>query len=78
MLKDTRTWTTLVYFILMLPLGILYFVLAVVGLSVGIGCLGALPLPCGTLFTWSARGSSLLGLQRHPCSSSRASRGFSF
>src|ERR1017187_2890964 len=25
MLKDARTWTTLVYFILMLPLGILYF-----------------------------------------------------
>jgi hypothetical protein len=44
MLKDARTWTTLAYFILMLPLGILYFVVAVVGLSVGIGCLGALPL----------------------------------
>jgi hypothetical protein len=44
MLKDARTWTTLAYFILMLPLGTLYFMVAVVGLSVGIGCLGALPL----------------------------------
>jgi hypothetical protein len=36
MLKDSRTWTTLLYFFLMLPLGILYFVLAIVGLSVGL------------------------------------------
>jgi uncharacterized membrane protein len=33
MLKDRRTWTTIAYFILMLPLGIAYFVTAVVGLS---------------------------------------------
>jgi uncharacterized membrane protein len=33
MLKDRRTWTTLAYLILMLPLGIVYFVTAVVGLS---------------------------------------------
>src|SRR3984957_7957538 len=38
MLKDARTWTTLAYFILMLPLGIVYFVIAVVGLSVGLAC----------------------------------------
>jgi hypothetical protein len=36
MLKDRRTWTTLAYFILMLPLGIVYFVIAVVGLSVSL------------------------------------------
>jgi uncharacterized membrane protein len=36
MLKDRRTWTTLAYFILKLPIGILYFVIAVVGLSVSI------------------------------------------
>lgn len=36
MLKDVRTWTTLAYFLLKLPLGIAYFVTAVVGLSVGI------------------------------------------
>jgi uncharacterized membrane protein len=35
MLKDARTWTTLGYFVLMLPLGIAYFVIAIVGLSVG-------------------------------------------
>jgi uncharacterized membrane protein len=36
MLKDRRTWTTLAYFILMLPIGITYFVTAVVGLSVSL------------------------------------------
>lgn len=35
MLKDSRTWTTLGYFVLMLPLGIAYFVIALVGLTVG-------------------------------------------
>ena len=36
MLKDRRTWTTIAYFILMLPIGIDYFVTAVVGLSVSL------------------------------------------
>ncbi len=36
MLKDRRTWTTLAYLVLMLPLGIVYFVTAVVGLSVSL------------------------------------------
>jgi hypothetical protein len=36
MLKDLRTWGTLVYLALMLPLGIFYFVFAVVGLTVSI------------------------------------------
>lgn len=36
MLKDRRTWTTLAYLVLMLPLGIAYFVIAVVGLSVSL------------------------------------------
>ena len=36
MLKDPRTWTTIVYFILRLPIGIVYFVLAVAGLSVSL------------------------------------------
>ncbi|HSY08446.1 MAG TPA: sensor domain-containing protein [Steroidobacteraceae bacterium] len=44
MLKDSRTWTTLAYFIMMLPLGICYFVIAVAGLSVGLGSLVALPI----------------------------------
>ena len=36
MLKDVRTWTTLLYLLLMLPLGIIYFTVAVTGLSVGL------------------------------------------
>lgn len=35
MLKDARTWTTLIYMLLMLPLGIVYFTTAVTGLAVG-------------------------------------------
>jgi uncharacterized membrane protein len=36
MLKDPRTWTTLAYFIMRLPIGIIYFVIAVVGLAVSL------------------------------------------
>jgi uncharacterized membrane protein len=36
MLKDVRTWTTLLYLLAMLPLGILYFTLAVCGLAIGL------------------------------------------
>jgi len=36
MLKDARTWTTLLYLLLMLPVGIIYFTVAVTGLSVGL------------------------------------------
>jgi uncharacterized membrane protein len=36
MLKDPRTWGTLVYFVLMLPLGLFYFTFAVVGIIVSI------------------------------------------
>ena len=43
MLKDPRTWTTIAYFILMLPIGIVYFVIAVVGLSVSLSFI-ALPV----------------------------------
>lgn len=43
MLKDARTWTTLLYFFLMLPLGILYFALAISGLSLGLS-LVAVPI----------------------------------
>jgi uncharacterized membrane protein len=41
MLKDGRTWSTLLYLLLMLPLGILYFTLAVTGLSVGMAMTAA-------------------------------------
>jgi uncharacterized membrane protein len=43
MLKDPRTWTTIAYFILMLPIGIFYFVIAVAGLSVSLS-LTVLPI----------------------------------
>jgi uncharacterized membrane protein len=36
MLRDRRTWTTLAYLILMLPIGVIYFTLAVVGLSLSL------------------------------------------
>jgi uncharacterized membrane protein len=36
MLTDTRTWTTLLYFVLMLPVGIFYFTVAVTGLAIGV------------------------------------------
>jgi uncharacterized membrane protein len=36
MLKDTRTWTTLLYLVAMLPLGIFYFTLALTGLALGL------------------------------------------
>jgi hypothetical protein len=41
MLKDGRTWTTLAYLALMLPLGILYFTIAAISLSILVGFLGA-------------------------------------
>lgn len=41
MLTDRRTWTTLLYLLLMLPLGIAYFCVAVVGLAFGFGLLAA-------------------------------------
>jgi hypothetical protein len=36
-LIDVRTWSSMLYLVLMLPLGIAYFVLAVVGISVSLG-----------------------------------------
>ncbi|HEX3912071.1 MAG TPA: sensor domain-containing protein [Steroidobacteraceae bacterium] len=43
MLRDRRTWTTIAYFISMLPIGIFYFVIAVAGLSVSLSFV-ALPI----------------------------------
>jgi len=40
-LIDMRTWTSMFYLLLMLPLGIVYFVAAVVGLSVSLGVAGS-------------------------------------
>jgi uncharacterized membrane protein len=38
MLKDGHTWTTLLYFVLMLPLGVVYFSVAISGLALGLRC----------------------------------------
>src|SRR5258708_40368207 len=50
MLADARTWTTLAYLILMLPLGIAYFIIAVVGMTVGFAFLAATPIALMHLF----------------------------
>jgi hypothetical protein len=52
MLKDRRTWTTLAYLILMLPLGIVYFVMAVVGLAVSLGLIFAPLVEIASRFDW--------------------------
>jgi uncharacterized membrane protein len=52
MLSDLRSWTTLAYFVLRLPIGVAGFVIAVVGLALGIA------LPVGALW----EGARLLGL----------------
>lgn len=52
MLGDARTWTTLLYFVLMLPLGIFYFVVAIVGLSVGLHLALAPVAWAGETFGW--------------------------
>jgi uncharacterized membrane protein len=36
MLKDRRTWTTLIYLLMMLPLGIFYFTFVVLGITVSV------------------------------------------
>jgi uncharacterized membrane protein len=41
MFTDPRTWSTQLYFLLMLPLGILYFVFVVAGLSVSLSLIAA-------------------------------------
>ena len=42
---DIRTWSSMFYLLLMLPLGVLYFVLAIVGLAFSLG------LAAGSLFS---------------------------
>ncbi len=48
MFTDGRTWLTMLYFVLMLPLGIVYFTIAVTLLSVSLAFIWA---PVATLFT---------------------------
>ncbi len=47
MFTDPRTWSTLLYFVLMLPLGIVYFTVAVAGLAVSLALVFG---PIATLF----------------------------
>ena len=53
MLKDVRTWTTLAYLLIMLPLGIIYFTLAVTGLSVSAAFIGMPLLLLAQRLGWS-------------------------
>jgi uncharacterized membrane protein len=53
LLKDRRTWTTLLYMMLMMPLGILYFTIALVGIIVPVAMVFA-PL-VGAIFGHSGR-----------------------
>lgn len=39
-LKDRRTWTAMLYMLLQLPLGIVYFTVSVTGLATGLGMIG--------------------------------------
>jgi hypothetical protein len=52
MLKDRRTWTTLAYLLSMLPLGIAYFVVAVVGLSVSLSFIFAPLVELQSYYGW--------------------------
>jgi len=63
MLADVRTWTTLLYLLIMLPLGIIYFTVAVTGVAVGLR-LALAPLVVLTRdFGWFSPGVSLDMLQ---------------
>ncbi|HKD54356.1 MAG TPA: sensor domain-containing protein [Steroidobacteraceae bacterium] len=67
MLKDVRTWTTLLYLLLMLPLGILYFTLAVTGLAIGLRLALAPLIFAGRDFGWFPPGFSagMIQLDHH-------------
>ena len=52
MLKDRRTWSTLAYLVLMLPLGIAYFTMTVVGLSLSLAFLSSPVFWLGHAFGW--------------------------
>jgi len=59
MLTDVRTWTTLLYLLIMLPLGIIYFTLAVTGLAVGLRLALAPFVVLSRDFGWLPPGVSL-------------------
>ena len=63
MLKDVRTWTTLAYLVLMLPLGIIYFTVAVTGLAISTSFIGA-PLAQWRSISAGTSTRSTLGITR--------------
>jgi uncharacterized membrane protein len=52
MLKDPRTWSTLAYLLLMLPLGIVYFGIATVGLGVSLSLIFAPLVAAADRWSW--------------------------
>lgn len=52
MLKDRRTWSTFAYFLLMLPLGIIYFVTAVVGVALSVALIAMPFIGMAQRFGW--------------------------
>jgi hypothetical protein len=61
MFTDPRTWSTLLYFVLMLPLGVLYFVTAVAGLAVSLGLIFG---PIASLFVEGVQSGIFLDGER--------------
>jgi uncharacterized membrane protein len=57
MLGDVRTWTTLLYMLLMLPLGIVYFTVTVTGLAVGLAFTSLPLLVLARWLGWDANAS---------------------
>jgi uncharacterized membrane protein len=54
MLTDVRTWTTLLYMLLMLPLGVVYFTVTVTGLAVGLAFTAAPLLAFARWLGWDS------------------------
>ena len=52
MVKDARTWTTIMYLILMLPIGIVYFTVAITGVALGVSLSLAPIFRMGQAFGW--------------------------
>ena len=52
MLKDARTWSTIVYMLVMLPLGVVYFTVAVTGFSLGVSLVLAPVVRMGQHLGW--------------------------
>ncbi len=63
MFTDGRTWLTLLYFVLMLPLGVVYFTIATTLLSMSLGFIWA---PVAALFSSSYVGLHIDGTQMLP------------